>query len=178
MNPDKPYKSFETQRLLLEPTSPIDADFILELMNTPKWIKYVGDRELHNIEDARNYIETKMISQLTRLGYSNYTILRKSDQKKVGICGLYKREGLDGIDIGFALLPGAEKKGYAFEASKKIVNAAFTVFGLTKLYGITLRENLDSQQLLLKLGFTYLKDIMIPNDEEELMLFSLSHKKV
>ena len=44
------YKTFETNRLLLRPTSITDAEFIYELLNTPKWIQYIGDR---NIKDDR-----------------------------------------------------------------------------------------------------------------------------
>ena len=104
------YKSFETERLFIRPTTTIDSYFILELFNSPKWIENIGDRNIKSLEDASNYIEKNMISQLQRLGYSNYTVIRKSDNVKIGSCGLYDREGLDGIDIGFAFLPEYKKK--------------------------------------------------------------------
>lgn len=43
------------------------------------------------------------------------TVIRKLDNVKIGTCGLYDREGIDGVDIGFAFLPEYEKKGFAFE---------------------------------------------------------------
>ena len=73
---------FETDRLLLRPTLVEDAEFILRLMNTPKWLKYIGDRQVRSVPDAEKYIKTKMQPQLDRLGFSNYTVIRKSDQKK------------------------------------------------------------------------------------------------
>jgi len=96
---------FETDRLLLRPTSTADAEFIMELMNTPKWIEFIGDRNVKTLEGAKAYIANKMMPQLQRLGYSNFTIIRKSDDVKIGTCGLFDREGLEGIDIGFAFLP-------------------------------------------------------------------------
>lgn len=78
-----PYKSFQTVRLILEPTSEKDAPFIFELMNTPKWIKYIGDRNVNSIEEAKEYIINKMQPQLEKLGYSNYTVIRKVDNVKL-----------------------------------------------------------------------------------------------
>ena len=110
-------------------------------------------------------------TQLHRLGYSNYTILRKADGVKLGSCGLYDREGLEGIDIGFALLPQFEGKGYGFEAARRIREAAHQTFGIKELRGITSKENLASQALLKKLGFSQVGTIQLPNDSEDLILF-------
>ena len=107
------YKDFETEILLIKPTTEKDARLIFELFNTRKWIENIGDRNIKTVESAKAYILEKMKPQLERLGYSNYTIIRKIDNVKIGTCGLYDREGLEGIDIGFAFLPEYEKKGYA-----------------------------------------------------------------
>lgn len=168
---NKVYKSFETERLFLSPTSKNDSDFIFELMNTPKWIKNVGDRNINSIEDAEKYIEDKMLSQLERLGYSNYTVVTKKDNQKIGVCGLYNREELEGIDIGFAFLPQFEKKGFAFESANKIKEVAKSEFNLDKINAITIKENKSSIKLLEKLGFNFMKIVSLPNDDEELLLY-------
>lgn len=168
-----PYKTFETQRLFLRPTGVEDAAFILELLNTPKWLQNIGDRKVKTLDDAQAYIETKMLPQLEKLGYSNYTIIRKTDQAKIGTCGLYNREGLDGVDIGYALLPQYEKQGYALEAASIIKKAAFKDFNLTAISAYTTKENMASQLLLTKLGLKLMGTTFIPNDDEELLLFKL-----
>ena len=168
------FKSFETERLLLKPMSTEDAPFLLELLNSPKWIKYVGDRNVHTIEEATNYINTKMIPQLEKLGYSNYTVIRKTDKVKLGSCGLYDREDLEGVDIGFAFLPQYENMGYAFESASKMKEVAFNQFNLKKLSAITTKENIDSQRLLEKLGLKYIKIINFPDDDEDLLLYRLN----
>ncbi len=169
------YKSFKTERLLLEPTSKKDAQFILELLNTPKWIKYIGDRDVHSIKDAKNYIQNKMLPQLKKLGYANYTVIKKIDEIKVGTCGLYDREGIDGIDIGFAFLPKYENYGFAFEAANKLIKTAFEEFNISRINAITTKKNFRSQKLLLKLGLKFDKIVKLPNDNEKLLLYTLSN---
>jgi [ribosomal protein S5]-alanine N-acetyltransferase len=170
------YKSFETERLVLRPTSEADAPFMFELLNSPKWIKYIGDRNVRSVEDAKNYIKSRMQPQLEKLGYSNYTVIRKSDQVKLGVCGLYDREGLEGIDIGFAFLPEYEGNGYALEAAKEVKRAGLKEFGISQLRAITIKENVGSQKLLEKLGFKFIKMVQLPTDPEDLMLFEFINK--
>jgi len=169
------YKTFETERLMLKSTSEEDAAFLYELMNCPKWIKYIGDRNIHTIDNAKEYIKDKMTPQLERLGYANYTLIRKSDYKKIGTCGLYDRKGINGIDIGFAFLPEYEKKGYAFEAADKIKNVAFQLFGIKELSAITLKDNSASQKLLEKIGLKLTGTTTLPNDNVELLLYNIKN---
>jgi len=172
------YKVFETERLILKPTSEEDADFFFELQNSRTWIKYIGDRNIKTIENAREFIITKIIPQLERLGYSNYTVIKKSDNSKIGSCGLYDREELDGIDIGFAFLPEYEKKGYAYEAANKIKNIASNEFGIHELNALTTKDNIPSQKLLERLGLKLSGTIKLPNDNEESLIFKTDYNKV
>lgn len=165
------YRSFETDRLFIRPSDEDDSVFMLELMNTPKWKKFVADRNLKTPEDAADYIRKRMLPQLERLGFSNYTVIRKSDSAKIGICGLYDRDGVDGIDIGYGLLPEYEGQGYAFEASFKLMNAAFNDFGIKGLSAITAKENSSSQKLLEKLGLKLSGTIILPDENQELLFY-------
>lgn len=164
---------YKTERLIIRPTTVEDAPFILELLNSPKWLKYIGNRNLKTVEDAQHYIETKMIPQYKNLGFSNNTVIRKSDGAKIGTCGLYNREGIDGVDIGFAFLPEYEQQGYAFEASNKIKDTAFNELDLNTISAITLPENTSSRKLLEKLGLSMVGPIKIPGDDEELLLYRI-----
>lgn len=165
------YKTFETERLYLVPTAEKDALLIYEIFNSPKWLTNIGDRKVYSEEDAKIYIRTKMRPQLERLGFSTYTIIRKVDKAKIGTCGLYDREGLEGLDVGFAFLPQFEKKGYAFEASSELLRAAREEFGITTIKAITTKENFESQKLLEKLGLELNGLVKVPGDEEELLLY-------
>lgn len=168
--------TLETDRLLIRPTNVNDAAFILELLNTPKWISFIGDRNLQTVEDAQNYIKDRMLPQLEKLGFSNNTVILKDGNEKIGVCGLYDREGIDGVDIGFAFLPKFEGLGYAFEASQKVIENGFSNLGINSVSAITIPENKSSQKLIEKLGLIYQGEIQIPNDDELLMLYRLDKK--
>jgi RimJ/RimL family protein N-acetyltransferase len=174
----KTYLSFETERLIIRPCSTEDATFIYELLNCTTWLQYIGDRNVNSIHEARNYIEDKMYPQLKRLGFGNYTVIRKSDQQKMGTCGLHDREGLPGVDIGFAFLPQYEGVGYAYEAALEIKNQGFECFGLNQINAITLPSNKRSRKLLEKLGLQFEKLIQLPGDSEQLMFYTVKAKFV
>lgn len=171
----KKYAHFETERLVLQPTTEEDAGFILELLNSPKWLEYIGDRNVHTEEDAKQYIKNKISQQLEKLGFGNYTLIRKTDGVKIGSCGLYDREGLEGIDIGFALLPAFEGLGYGFESASKVLEIGKNEFNIDRFSAITTKNNLASQRLIEKLGLRYIETIRIPNDEEELLLYRIEY---
>lgn len=161
----------QTARLELRLTSLEDAAFILALLNTPKWIQNIGDRQVTTLQAAKKYIQERMLPQVERLGFGNFTLVRTEDGKKVGTCGLYDREGLEGVDIGFALLPAYERMGYAFESAEKLLYLAEHQWKLPIVQGITIESNTASRKLLEKLGLKFIEYIRLPNDKEELMLY-------
>lgn len=164
---------FETENLYLYPTTEEDSEFIFELMNTPKWIQNIGDRDIKTIDDATTYIVERMKPQQERLGYSNYTVIRKNDLTKLGTCGLYSREKMNGVDIGFAFLPEHEGKGYASEASHALIAAAFEEFNLNEIHGYTSTDNLSSQRLLKRLGLIEIGLTEFPSTNEKLLKFTI-----
>lgn len=131
----------------------------------------IGDRNVRTLAAAKAYIATKISPQFQRLGYASYTLVRKTDQVKIGVCGLYDREGLAGIDLGFALLPDYEGQGYAYEAASRVKQAAYEDFGIQELSAITTQHNSASQKLLTKLGFTLSGTIQLTPDGEELLWY-------
>jgi len=169
----KEYKSFETERLILRPTSEEDSEFLVALLNTPKWLKYIGDRNVRSVEDAKAYVTNRIKPQLERLGYGNYTVIRKTDYAKIGACGLYDRDGIEGIDLGFAFLPKYEQQGYAFEAANRMLQAGLEEFGLSEIKAIATKDNHASHKLLTRLGFEFEKTVQLPTDFKELLQFKL-----
>ncbi|WP_010232465.1 GNAT family N-acetyltransferase [Gillisia marina] len=168
MNHDPTY---QTERLILRPTTLEDAALFLKLLNTPKWLQFIGDRNIKNLQDAEAYIHENILPVFKKNGFGNFTVIRKSDDVKIGCCGLYDRLGVEGIDIGFAFLPEYERQGYALESSAKIKAIAISDFGLTQISAITNPENLGSQKLLEKLELNFSEMITLPKSEERLMLY-------
>lgn len=163
--------TLETERLYMRPAHVKDAPFVLELLNTPKWLSYIGDRNVHTEEDAEQYITSKMLPQFEEKQFGNYMVIRKEDHKIIGCCGLYDREGIEGVDIGFAFLPLYEGKGYAFESASKVMQYGKEIHGIVSVSGITVKENIASQRLLEKLGLRFIKMITLSNETEAVMLY-------
>ncbi len=163
------FKTYETERLLLKPFDSGDAAFLVRLLNSPKWIRNIGQRNVHTIADAEKYIADRMTTQLERLGYGNNLVIRREDNQPMGACGLYERPGLEIVDIGFAFLEQYEGKGYGYEAASRLLEAGKEDFGLQKVCAITITENKASQKLLEKLGLVFIQ--MKELDGEELMYY-------
>ncbi len=169
--------NIETERLLLKPVSVDDTVFIYELYNSPRFIEFIGDRNIRNKDDARNYIINRFIPQIEKSGYGNYVIVRKDDGQKIGSVGIFERDGLDVNDIGFSFLPEFEGKGFGFEAASALMEIAFKEFGLKKLSAITTDANISSRKLIEKLGLSFQKKIQLPNVDEELRYYEIELKK-
>lgn len=166
-------QKFETERLYLRPVNEDDAAFIFRLVNSPDWLRFIGDRNIHSEQDAALYIRQKMMPQYERLGFGNYVVFRKSDNLKIGTCGLYDRDGLEGVDLGFAFLPDFVGQGYGYESARAIMSAAKSLFNLPGLLAITLSDNIPSQKLLEKLGFKSQGLLNRSGFSEEMLLYAL-----
>ena len=161
----------ETDRLLLRWLTVDDAEFIMGLLNEPSWIRFIGDRGVRTLDDARAYIENGPVDMYHRLGFGLYMVERKEDGAPLGMCGLIKRKGLDDVDIGFAYRPAYWSKGYAFEAAAAVLQYAKNNLGLRRIVAITDPENASSRKLLEKLGLKFEKMIALAEGQSEIMLF-------
>lgn len=161
----------ETDRLRLSQLSVDDAPFILELLNTPSWLTYIGDRGVRTLDDARNYLLNGPIASYNRFGFGLYLVTLTDTDESIGLCGLLQRETLDDPDIGFAFLPDYMGKGYGFEAASAVMTYARTTLGVGCILAITVMYNEKSINLLKKVGFHFDRLIALAPDSEELMLF-------
>lgn len=160
----------ETERLIIREMTTDDAAFVLELINTPKFHRYIADRGVRTVEAAKAYIEERFLANYRRHGYSMYAVCLK-DGTPIGNCGFVRRDTLPGPDIGFAFLPEYERQGYGFESSQELLRYGCEELGFTEVFAITSLDNDASVGLLEKLGFRF-QDI-IDNDGEKLNLFHM-----
>lgn len=148
----------KTNRLILSKITLKDAPFMLELMNTPNWIKFIGDRNIKTVEEAEVYLNNGILKSYATVGYGFYKVVLKSNPNKAtGICGLIKRDVIDIPDIGFGFLPQYEGKGYGFESSIAVLQLAKSKFDLKKIGAITVETNKNSIKLIQKLGLSFEK---------------------
>lgn len=162
----------ETERLRLRWANYDDAQFFIELLNSQGWLDNIGDRKVRTIDDAKNYIKLKLMPDYEKNGLGMYLIEAKEDGRPIGTTGFVDRPGLEGIDMGFAMLTDELNKGYGFEASFPLIAFAKEK-GITLLKGITLPDNIASRKLLEKLGFSFKKEFYMKDDEDLLCLYEL-----
>lgn len=164
-------KVLETGRLILRQLHTGDAAFILRIVNDPSWLKYIGDKGVRSLEGAEKYILTGPVDMYHRLGFGMWLVELKSNRKPIGLCGLIKRDTLDDVDLGFALLPAFCQKGYAIEAAAATLEYAQTDLQLSRVVAITSQDNTVSGRLLEKLGFKFERLLPVDPDDELLKFF-------
>ena len=170
--PNSTLNILETERLVLRWLNADDAPFILELLNDPLWIEFIGDRGVRSVGAARDYIMQGPVAMYQEFGFGLYLAELKSSRAPIGLCGLIKRKDLDDVDIGFALLPQYRASGYAFEASAAVIAYGRDRFHLRRIVAIASPANLASARLLEKLGLRFERKFTMPGDDEELDLFA------
>jgi RimJ/RimL family protein N-acetyltransferase len=164
----------ETERLVLRRLSSANSEFILELLNQPSFLRYIGDKAVRNTDDAINYIQTGPVASYERFGFGLYLVELKDTAVPIGMCGLLKRDSLPDVDVGFAFLRAYWSRGYAFEAAAAVMNYGREVLGLRRIVAITSLDNEASMRLLGKLGLKLEGLIKLAEDQPDVRLFGTS----
>ena len=163
--------TLQTARLRIVPLTLDDAPFILELVNDPDWIRFIGDKHVHSIAEAEGYLRKGPLMMYARYGVGLFKVARLADDRAVGMCGLIRRDGLDDVDLGFAYLPAARGQGYAREAADVVLEHGFSALGLKRIVAITDVDNHASARVLEKIGMSYVRTMRLPNDTTDLRLY-------
>jgi RimJ/RimL family protein N-acetyltransferase len=142
---------------------PDDAAFILELLNEPAFIRNIGDRGVRNLEDARHYIQHRLLASYEGSGFGLYRVDLKERAMPIGMCGFIKRPELADVDIGYALLERFWLRGYACEAASAVLEYGRKRLGLKRVVAITAPYNVASSKVLEKLGFRFERMLDLPN---------------
>jgi RimJ/RimL family protein N-acetyltransferase len=164
----------ETERLTLRYLQLSDAPFILELVNSPGWLRYIGDRKIHTVEQAEQYLLNGPLKSYADHGFGLCLVaLRAQEGTSIGLCGLLKRDSLDHPDLGFAFLPAYTGAGYGYEIASATLAHARQQHQLTDIGAITLPTNEPSIRLLRKLGMQFERYFVSTETGDELELYRL-----
>jgi RimJ/RimL family protein N-acetyltransferase len=161
----------ETERLILRRFDLDDAEFALKLVNEPSFLRYIGDKKVRNVEDARQYILNGPVASYERNQFGLNLVELRESSTPIGMCGLLKREELSSPDIGFAFLPEFWNKGFAFEAATAVLQDARERLRFERILAITSLDNDASIKLLQRLGFRFDSVIALPATGEQVKLF-------
>ncbi len=162
----------ETERLGLRQFTVNDTAFILELLNSPGWLEFIGDRNVKTEEQAKLYLENGPIKSYSEHGYGLCLVEEKDSRNAIGMCGIVNRHHLDHPDIGFAFLPAYQRKGYAFEVASATLAYAKEQLGISQISAISQGNNSRSIRLIEQIGLRFIKTFCFPGSNEELNLFS------
>ena len=162
----------ETERLRLRKLTIEDSKFILELLNDPSWLNFIGDKGMRTLDDARDYILKNPVAMYERRDFGLYLAELKNEDVSIGLRGLIKRDSLEDVDTRFAFLPKFRRKEYAYEASAAVMDYGRRAFGLNRIVAIASLNNYDSAKLLKKLGFSFERIVKLSNDSERVKLFT------
>ena len=162
----------ESDRLQLRRIELDDAGFLLDLLNQPSFLHFIGDKGVRTLDDARHYILTGPLASYQRLGFGMYLTLLKESQIPIGICGLLKRDCLEDVDIGFAFLPQFWARGYAFESASAVMAYGREALGLGRIVAVTSPDNHGSIHVLEKLGLRFEAMVRLYKDSPEIKLFT------
>jgi RimJ/RimL family protein N-acetyltransferase len=162
----------EIERLILRRFTADDAQFILMLLNEPSFLRYIGDKKVRSLDDARQYILNGPVASYEQNGFGLLLVELKDSHTSIGMCGLIKRAELPDPDIGFAFLPAYWNKGFAFEAAAAVLQDARERLRLKRILAITSLDNESSIKLLQRLGFRFERVIKLSKDGEQVRLFA------
>ena len=163
-----------TERLQLRRLTLDDAPFILRLVNEPSWLRFIGDKGVRTLEDARAYLLKGPLDMYDRLGFGLYQTELRDGATPIGICGLIKRESLPDVDVGFALLPEHWGKGYGYEAASAVLEHGKRDFALQRIVAITSPDNRRSIRVLERLGMALASSLDLPGDGGKTLQFAIN----
>ncbi|MDB5747594.1 MAG: family acetyltransferase [Massilia sp.] len=164
----------QTERLLIRHMTPDDAAFMLELLNGDAWLRFIGDRNVRTLVDARHYILDGPVEMVDRLGFGFYIVALKENGCPIGVCGLARRDFLDDVDIGYGFASAYWGKGYAHEAASAVLAYAVEELGVKRIVATVRAGNAPSIALLNKLGLRFERPIAHPDGTRDLQLFSIA----
>ena len=160
----------DTPRLVLRCLDLDDAPFYLRLLNEPSFIQNIADKGVRTLDDAREHLRTGPMASYARHGHGLWMVELKDTRTPIGICGLIRRDVLDDVDVGYALLPEFCGQGYAAEATAAAMSHARDALGLQRLVAVVNADNARSLRLLEKLGFRYERMVRLSPDAQEIQL--------
>jgi RimJ/RimL family protein N-acetyltransferase len=161
----------ETERLFIRHLRQDDAEFMLELLNEPGFIRNIADRGVRTIEDAQAYIQNGPLASYETNGFGLFAVELKGTGITIGMCGLIRREALPDVDIGYALLERYWNRGYAQEAAAAVLAYGYNIIGLKRIVAITAPDNDASAKVLEKIGLQFERIINLPDHGGESKLF-------
>lgn len=141
----------ETARLMLRPTNPDDLELYCALLTDDEVTQFLPFGQPYRDEVIRKELMNR-IAHWQQYEFGTFTIIRKSDGKKLGYVGVEETNSPTCFDIRFAVVPQEQDKGVAFEAAFACLDFTFKQGRMERIYGVAIPQNNRSVHLLEKLN--------------------------
>jgi [ribosomal protein S5]-alanine N-acetyltransferase len=142
----------ETDRLLLREYVEEDAEAFFKLNTDPDVLRFVPDKPLLNVEQARQILIDHPIADYRKYGFGRGACILKSTGEQIGFAGLKYLEELGEVDVAYRLMPSYWGQGLATEAALASVRFGFADLDLKRIIGLVMPENIASVRVLEKIG--------------------------
>lgn len=144
----QPIPRFTSERLVLRAFTPADFEPLAAFFADPVSASYGGPC---GRDEAWRKFAVYSGHWVLR-GFGPWALEEKSSGAFVGICGLWFPEGWAEPEITWALVPGQHGKGYATEAARRSLRAAYEHFGWTTAISVVATSNPASIAVAERLG--------------------------
>jgi [ribosomal protein S5]-alanine N-acetyltransferase len=149
----------ETDRLLLREFVEDDAEWFFRLNTDPEVLRFVPDKPLLNVEQARQILIDHPIADYGKRGFGRGACILKSTGEPIGFAGLKHLDELGEVDVAYRLLPAYWGMGLATEAARASLPFGFTNLGLKQIIGLVMPENIASVRVLEKIGLRFVETV-------------------
>lgn len=145
----------ETTRLRLRPPHNDDLEAIYLLGANPKVMRYISNGKTLNRIEAQSDLKKRISASQLHLGY--WITELKNTGEVIGWSALKQLDDTEEIEVGYRLMEEHWGKGYATEASRRLLQYGFRELNLPRIVSVALEENCASTRVMEKVGLQYEK---------------------
>ena len=151
----------ETGRLLLREYVEDDAESFFKLNTDPEVVRFVPDKPLLNVEQARQTLIDHPIADYRRYGFGRGACILKSTGEQIGFAGLKYLNELGEVDGAYRFLRKYWGQGLATEIALASIRYGLVDLGLKRIIGLVIPKNIASLRVLEKTGLRYTETITL-----------------
>ena len=153
-----------TERLLLRPMHPMDAEDMFDYAKRPEVTRYLLWREHEDISFTRDYLN--YIGRRYALGdFYDWAVVERESRRMIGTCGFTKIDTANNSgEIGYVLNPDFHRQGFGSEAVRAVLKFGFEELSLNRIEARFMQGNEASLALMRSVGMTfegYMRDLIL-----------------
>jgi ribosomal-protein-alanine N-acetyltransferase len=141
----------ETERLILRPFEPGDAEDLHAVHSDPSTFEYIGSEPAQSLDDTSARI-ARAAAHLEEHGFAMSAVVERASGRVIGACGLQLLEDGPEVELGYRLGRASRGHGYATEAARAWLEYGFETLGLDRIVAVAWPENTASWRVMEKCG--------------------------